>query len=120
MTRMQNEPDDRHVLYLLIRQKLGEIKAYGMPLPEDLGLTGAGHGERSPTRINQRNGYRERIWGDTRRRCAAGNPQKGLVLSCVPGAATRERDGPDRRDPGGLGAGACRRARSTICSKPWA
>ena len=26
------------------------------------GLTGAGHGERSPTRINQRNGYRERTW----------------------------------------------------------
>ena len=26
------------------------------------GLTGAGHGERSPTRVNQRNGYRERTW----------------------------------------------------------
>jgi transposase-like protein len=26
------------------------------------GLTGAGHGERSPSRINQRNGYRERTW----------------------------------------------------------
>ena len=26
------------------------------------GLTGAAHGERSPTRINQRNGYRERTW----------------------------------------------------------
>ena len=29
------------------------------------GLTGAGHGERSPARINHRNGYRERAW-DTR------------------------------------------------------
>ena len=38
MTRMQNEPHDRHELYLLIRQKLNEIKAYGMPLPEDLVL----------------------------------------------------------------------------------
>ena len=26
------------------------------------GLTGAGHGERSESRINQRNGYRERDW----------------------------------------------------------
>ena len=25
-------------------------------------LTGAGHGERSPDRINHRNGYRERDW----------------------------------------------------------
>ena len=38
MTRMQNEPNDRHELYLVIRQKLNEIKAYGMPLPEDLVL----------------------------------------------------------------------------------
>jgi hypothetical protein len=36
MTRMQNEPEDRHELYLVIRQKLNEIKAYGMPLPDDL------------------------------------------------------------------------------------
>ena len=36
MTRMQNEPEDRHELYLVIRQKLNEMKAYGMPLPDDL------------------------------------------------------------------------------------
>ena len=36
MTRMQSEPEDRHELYLVIRQKLNEMKAYGMPLPEDL------------------------------------------------------------------------------------
>ena len=36
MTRMQNEPEDRHELYLIIRQKLNEMKAYGMPLPDDL------------------------------------------------------------------------------------
>jgi hypothetical protein len=36
LTRMQNEPEDRHELYELIRQKLNELRAYGMPLPEDL------------------------------------------------------------------------------------
>ena len=29
------------------------------------GLTGAAHGERSVTRVNQRNGYRERPWRTT-------------------------------------------------------
>jgi len=38
LTRMQNEPVDRHELYLVIRQKLNELKAYGRPLPEDLVL----------------------------------------------------------------------------------
>jgi hypothetical protein len=36
LTRMQNEPEDRHELYLLVMQKLNELKAYGMPLPADL------------------------------------------------------------------------------------
>jgi hypothetical protein len=36
LTRMQNEPQDRHELYEMIRQKLNELKAYGMPLPQDL------------------------------------------------------------------------------------
>jgi hypothetical protein len=36
LTRMQNEPEDWHELYLQIMQKLNELKAYGMPLPEDL------------------------------------------------------------------------------------
>jgi putative transposase len=29
------------------------------------GLCGAGHGERTPARMNQRNGFRDRVW-DTR------------------------------------------------------
>ena len=33
---MQNQPQDAHELYELVRQKLNEMKAYGMPLPEDL------------------------------------------------------------------------------------
>jgi len=36
LTRMQNEPEDRHELYAQIRQKLNELKAYGMPLPDTL------------------------------------------------------------------------------------
>jgi hypothetical protein len=36
LTRMQNEPEDRHELYQLVMQKLNELKAYGMPLPQDL------------------------------------------------------------------------------------
>jgi hypothetical protein len=36
LTRMQNEPTDRHELYYQIRQKLNELKAFGMPLPQDL------------------------------------------------------------------------------------
>ena len=36
LTRMQNQPQDARELYELVRQKLNEMKAYGMPLPEDL------------------------------------------------------------------------------------
>lgn len=36
LTRMQNEPEDRHELYQQVMQKLNELKAYGMPLPQDL------------------------------------------------------------------------------------
>ena len=35
-TRMQNEPQDRHELYLQLMEKLNELKAFGMPLPQDL------------------------------------------------------------------------------------
>jgi hypothetical protein len=36
LTSMQDEPEDRHELYQLIRQKLNGLKAFGMPLPADL------------------------------------------------------------------------------------
>ena len=29
-------PEDRHVLYQRIRQKFGEMRAVGMPVPQDL------------------------------------------------------------------------------------
>jgi hypothetical protein len=31
-----NWPEDRHELYLQIREKLNEMRAFGMPLPQDL------------------------------------------------------------------------------------
>jgi hypothetical protein len=34
--RMQAAPHDIHELYQQIRQKLAELRAYGMPLPDDL------------------------------------------------------------------------------------
>jgi hypothetical protein len=36
LTRMQDEPADRHELYLVLTEKLNELKAYGLPVPEDL------------------------------------------------------------------------------------
>jgi hypothetical protein len=36
LTEMQNEPEDAHEIYLALREKLGELKATGMPLPDDL------------------------------------------------------------------------------------
>jgi hypothetical protein len=33
---LNDAPHDEHELYLEIMQKLNELKAYGMPLPEDL------------------------------------------------------------------------------------
>jgi hypothetical protein len=36
LTRMQEEPEDRQELYQQLRFRLNELKAYGMPLPDDL------------------------------------------------------------------------------------
>jgi hypothetical protein len=36
LAAVQDAPHDRHELYLQIMQKLNELKAYGMPLPDDL------------------------------------------------------------------------------------
>lgn len=32
----EQSPQDRHELYLVVMRKLNELKAYGMPLPQDL------------------------------------------------------------------------------------
>lgn len=36
LTRMQNEPEDAHELHLQLQEKLNELRAYGLPIPEDL------------------------------------------------------------------------------------
>jgi hypothetical protein len=36
INQMENQPEDRHELYLQIREKLNEMRAFGMPLPDDL------------------------------------------------------------------------------------
>ena len=36
INQMENQPEDPHELYLQIREKLNEMRAFGMPLPADL------------------------------------------------------------------------------------
>lgn len=36
LNEMQNQPEDRHELYLQLREKLGEIRATCMSAPDDL------------------------------------------------------------------------------------
>jgi putative transposase len=45
----------------LLREMIGFTAQRLMELEVE-GLTGAAHGERSPERLNQRNGYRDRLW----------------------------------------------------------
>ena len=36
INQMENQPEDRHELYLQVREKLNEMRAFGLPLPDDL------------------------------------------------------------------------------------
>ena len=36
INQMENQPEDRHELYEQVREKLNEMRAFGMPVPEDL------------------------------------------------------------------------------------
>ncbi len=36
INRLENQPEDRHEIYLLIHEKLNEIRAMGLPVPSDL------------------------------------------------------------------------------------
>ena len=36
MQQMEDQPANTHELYLIVREKLNEMRAFGMPLPADL------------------------------------------------------------------------------------
>jgi hypothetical protein len=36
VTQMENQPQDKHELYLQLRERLNEMRCLGMGLPEDL------------------------------------------------------------------------------------
>ena len=36
VSQMEYQPRDKHELYLQLREKLNELRATGMPLPDDL------------------------------------------------------------------------------------
>ena len=36
VSQMENQPRDKHELYLQLREKLNELRVTGMPLPNDL------------------------------------------------------------------------------------
>jgi hypothetical protein len=36
VSQMENQPHDKHELYLQLREKLNELRVTGMPLPDDL------------------------------------------------------------------------------------
>ncbi len=36
LSKMEDQPEDRHEVYFMIRERLNELRASGMPLPDDL------------------------------------------------------------------------------------
>ncbi len=36
LSQMQNQPQDRHELYLKLQERVHRMQAYGMPIPADL------------------------------------------------------------------------------------
>lgn len=36
LLQMSNQPEDKYELEILLREKLKELRAFGMPLPQDL------------------------------------------------------------------------------------
>lgn len=36
LSQMENQPQDRYELYMQLQERVHEMQAYGMPVPEDL------------------------------------------------------------------------------------
>src|SRR5437868_5119763 len=104
----------------LLREMVGFAAQRLMELEVE-SLTGAAHRERSPERINHRNGYRDRMWETRAGRSSC------VSRSCARAAISRpfwNRAGwPRRRSPRlfrRLMSKVCRPVRSTNWSKQWA
>lgn len=36
LTQMEHQPEDRYEIYLQLQEKINELRAFGMPVPENL------------------------------------------------------------------------------------
>ena len=104
----------------LLREMIGFAAQRLMELETDT-LCGAGHGERSESRTNHRNGYRDRDWQTRAGAVELRHPEaaSGQLLPRLPGTTPNGGEGADRGDPGSLCARASPPARWMSWSRRW-